>query len=380
MLQKTFAILVALAACATFAAGYRISEKDKNKHLDDDSNESSDTLVLAHVLFRHGDRTPDVSTIYPTDPYANETYAPYGKGQLTLQGKERAYRLGELLRERYDNFLGPIYLPDLVEARSSSYPRTRATLELVLASLFVPTEEYKIRDNLLWQPIPFEFTPRETDNLIATFISCEKVFDEVEEVQKAPKARKEFRKNKRMYDYLSEKSGWDVNSTTRASFIQNTLQTESEWGLQLPEWVEKVWPGPLKRAAGEFWRFYGSTPKLRSMAIGNLLGKMINDTIMHITNDLPQARKMFLYAGHDFNVVPFVAALGNPVSETPYTAHVILEVHNVDDEYYIKAFYNDYSEPEPKLLRVKDCPELCPFEQFQDLMKENIPAPNKWCK
>jgi len=32
-------------------------------------------------LFRHGPRTP--VTTYPTDPYINETFMPYGWGALT---------------------------------------------------------------------------------------------------------------------------------------------------------------------------------------------------------------------------------------------------------------------------------------------------------
>lgn len=40
--------------------------------------------TIAKQVFRHGDRTPDVyPVIYPNDPYINETYYPYGVGQLT---------------------------------------------------------------------------------------------------------------------------------------------------------------------------------------------------------------------------------------------------------------------------------------------------------
>lgn len=34
-------------------------------------------------IFRHGDRTPDQDVIYKNDPYRNETYYPFGYGQLT---------------------------------------------------------------------------------------------------------------------------------------------------------------------------------------------------------------------------------------------------------------------------------------------------------
>lgn len=40
-------------------------------------------LTTLFQLFRHGDRTVDKKALYPTDPYLNYTYYPFGHGELT---------------------------------------------------------------------------------------------------------------------------------------------------------------------------------------------------------------------------------------------------------------------------------------------------------
>lgn len=125
-------------------------------------------------LFRHGDRTPDKKFIYPNDPHINETYYPWGYGELTKvlslqtpsntknkfryfqKGQLKEYLLGKALRKRYDSYLGH-YTPPAVEARSTNYNRTKASLELVLAGLYPPSETEIFYGKLRWQPIPFQY-------------------------------------------------------------------------------------------------------------------------------------------------------------------------------------------------------------------------------
>merc|ERR1719430_954473 len=64
-------------------------------------------LVQAHVVFRHGDRTP--CNFYPNDPHKDLSEWPVGPGQLTARGKRMHYHLGQWLRKRYSHLLGPDY-------------------------------------------------------------------------------------------------------------------------------------------------------------------------------------------------------------------------------------------------------------------------------
>lgn len=78
-------------------------------------------------------------------------------------GKQRAYQLGKLLRSKYDSFLGDIYTPELVEATSTDYDRTKMSALLVLAGLFPPAPSQTWNDNLSWLPIPYHFERNEYD-------------------------------------------------------------------------------------------------------------------------------------------------------------------------------------------------------------------------
>lgn len=80
----------------------------------------------------------------------------FQKGQL------KEYLLGKALRKRYDTYLGH-YTPPAVEARSTNYNRTKASLELVLAGLYPPSETEIFYGKLRWQPIPFQYGASKND-------------------------------------------------------------------------------------------------------------------------------------------------------------------------------------------------------------------------
>nr|NP_001137975.1 uncharacterized protein Dmel_CG9449, isoform E [Drosophila melanogaster]ACL83330.1 uncharacterized protein Dmel_CG9449, isoform E [Drosophila melanogaster] len=118
-----------------------------------DPGADKSTLELLHVVFRHGPRTP--ADTYPRDPYVNETYYPFGWGQITNNGKRELFNIGTWLRKRYGKFLAPNYSPDSVHAQATGVPRTHMTMQTVLAAFFPPKGtdmEWNSRFN--WQPIP----------------------------------------------------------------------------------------------------------------------------------------------------------------------------------------------------------------------------------
>lgn len=73
------------------------------------------------------------------------------------------YEVGQSLKKRYGAFLGDLYTPGLIEARSSDYARTKASLLLVLAGLFPPVSVEEWNDSLQWQPIPINYKEKKHD-------------------------------------------------------------------------------------------------------------------------------------------------------------------------------------------------------------------------
>lgn len=80
------------------------------------------------------------------------------------------YELGTKIRSQYDGYLGDLYLPKYVDARASHFDRAKTSLQLVLASLFQPSE-LNWNENLNWQPIAFK-----EDEVIAQVPTHKKYF------------------------------------------------------------------------------------------------------------------------------------------------------------------------------------------------------------
>lgn len=65
------------------------------------------------------------------------------------------FNIGKELRATYDTFLGRIYTPEVLDAWSTDYARTRMSLELVLAGLWPPAPSQVWNNMLPWQPVPY---------------------------------------------------------------------------------------------------------------------------------------------------------------------------------------------------------------------------------
>ena len=82
------------------------------------------------------------------------------------KGRMREYRLGEMLRRKYDDFLGPEYKASEVYAYSSDIDRTKESLQLVLASLFKPNDKLRWNPDLNWIPVAYNTQPLKDDLIL----------------------------------------------------------------------------------------------------------------------------------------------------------------------------------------------------------------------
>lgn len=108
--------------------------------------------------------------IYKNDPYDAKYYRPKGYGQLTKEGMKRAYKIGEMLRNRYKDFLGDYKASD-VYAFSTDYDRTKMSLQLLLAGLYPPNKQTSWSDSIPWAPIPTYYEPFKR-NFLYSDLNC----------------------------------------------------------------------------------------------------------------------------------------------------------------------------------------------------------------
>ncbi|XP_018579599.1 venom acid phosphatase Acph-1-like isoform X2 [Anoplophora glabripennis] len=351
------------------------SNEDDSIVFPSDPEDNQNTLVLLNVLFRHGNRTADSQAeLYPNDPYLNETYFPYGLGQLTNAGKKREFSIGTALRKRYNNFLGEYYYPQVVEALSTDYNRTKMSLQLVLAGLFPPRKEDMLQPNIYWQPVPYNYVPRSQDKLLIG-VQCPRYTQIYEKYSSSPKMQATFKKFKKQFDYISRNSGLNVTSFLDVYQLYFGLSTESEYGFILPAWTNAVWPDTIVNLAIKEYYVSMATTDMRRMAAGYLLKKIVEDAKRKIVDGNRLGRKIHLYSAHENNVAELLISLGVFKPHVPnYGAYAVIELHKISNQYKIKIVYENYDGYGPEVLKMPGCDTLCPLDRFVSLIKEYFPS------
>ncbi|XP_051161288.1 venom acid phosphatase Acph-1-like [Leptopilina boulardi] len=339
-------------------------------------------LQMVNILFRHGDRTPEVAygETYPKDPYINETYYPIGYGALTNKGKYRAFKLGMFLRKRYNKFLGDIYIPQDVTARSTNVERTKMTLLLVLAALFPPLDSSeKWHSNLNWQPIPITY--EEGENFLQTSSGCPKYRKILQEIRESSTVIEESKKFKTLWDELSKFTGESITRSSQAHTLYNTLISHESMSFHLPNWAKKILIDKefLKSVAlSVHTRNYNDT--LKKMNAGTLLRKMTYDMISKKMGNLEKGKKINLYSAHDSNVASHLLALGVTKPHQPYyTSSVILELYcDNEKNYYVQVVHYKGHSEKIKILQIPNCTSnkynMCKFNDYLKSVEKVIPT------
>ncbi|CAH2010039.1 unnamed protein product [Acanthoscelides obtectus] len=338
----------------------------------------SDTLELVHVVFRHGDRTPDRSVIYKNDPYINETYYPVGHGQLTNAGKRKEYQIGKALRKRYGQFLGEFTL-DSVDSRCTDYNRTKMSLQLVLASLFPPTGQNVWENSLNWQPVPFNYWPVEEDYVLGDPHKNCPVFQKYYlEYLNSSDAKMLYENFTDIHKFLEEKTGQRLYSKSFAE-LYFTLTTEHENGFLMPDWAKSVYPH-IKHLAIMDYVSSTSTDLLKRLSSGFLIKKVIEDSKAKADGKEYKGTKIFLYSAHESNVAAILRFLGlfHP-HVPPYGSYLSMEIHNFDGKRIIKIYYQDYSADKPKKLKIPHCGRICTLRKFESIYGHLLPTSNGEC-
>lgn len=107
-------------------------------------------------------------SVYPTDQYGVTYWNRYGGlGQLTSRGLLQSYNFGQFLKNYYNNFLTPYYLPTKVYARSIDIDRSLMTASSFLSGMYPPaTSDQLWSPSVTWYPIPIHTTGIDCENVI----------------------------------------------------------------------------------------------------------------------------------------------------------------------------------------------------------------------
>ncbi|XP_022919848.2 venom acid phosphatase Acph-1-like [Onthophagus taurus] len=331
------------------------------------------TLKLVHVVFRHGDRTPD--SLYPNDPYTEEDFYPFRIGHLTNKGKMTAYNIGTSLRKRYNKLLGDVYTPDILNAISSHYPRTKASLQAVLAGLYPPSDSLTWNKDLPWEPIPYDYLPKNENKLFMSYGVCPRSANLILQATQLMTTDPIVTKYNHLLPMLEEVSGMTGYPLIGiGALLYSTLKAEDEAGLKLPSWADSVYPDILNEISAESWKYIAGVGDLKLLTPGFLVSQIVNNTYATINGESEaKNRKIYLYSGHDLNVAGLLFFLDSFVPHNPnYGAHIIIEVHKYFGVYLVKFMHQNYEDDEPKSIFIPNCGIYCPLEVFVKLYAKEL--------
>nr|XP_023016132.1 venom acid phosphatase Acph-1-like [Leptinotarsa decemlineata] len=329
-------------------------------------------------IFRHGDRTPDKKVIYKNDPFINETYYPFGNGQLTNEGKRKEYGIGKALRKKYSHFLGDFTL-DIVDSRCTDYNRTKMSLQLVLASLFPPTGKHVWEKKLKWQPVPFNYWPVDEDHVLGDpHANCPRFQDSYLKFLNSSEGQKLYENFTEIIKHLELKTGQRLYSKSFAE-LYFTLTTESEYGLDIPEWSKAAYPF-IKHLAILDYNTSSATDLQKRLSTGFFIKKIIDDSVAKSKGKEHEHTKIFLYSAHESNIAAVLRFLGIFYNHIPpYGSYITFEIHNVKGVRGIKVYYQDYSSEKPKKYKIPNCETFCTLERFELLYKHLLPESDQEC-
>ena len=341
---------------------------------------TSTTLQLVQILYRHGARTPIYS--YPND--TNAAHWWQGPGQLTNEGKNNQFELGGFLRRRYAGFLRPLYHRNYTHVESSDKDRTLMSAQVNLAALYPPQGRDVWNADLPWQPIPVHTRPSSDDYKLRFNDACQRYQEARRALESSEYMQKLNRHYAPLYEYLHG-VGVALDDVEGLTDLHDTLWIEDHHGLAIPEWARRrlpafnrtVYPQLLRPIADVAFQLFSHTEQMRRLGGGALLADMARHMSDAVAGTLePVQRQLFMYSAHDFTVAALLGTLGvYDGIAPPLTSCVILELHrDPAGSFFVQTFYRNDTTVEPYPLRLPNCTVQCPWEAFLDLTAAVRPA------
>lgn len=158
-------------------------------------------------------------------------------------------------------------------------------------------------------------------------------------VEQSPEVKAKLQSFDSFMKDLSVKTGKTIADSNDMYFLYHALVSEQSMDLPLPEWTKDIFPqGRLLDGINLEYEIFSYNTEMKRLNGGMLLHRVIDDMVAYADGSLDQNQKIFLYSGHETNVAAVLQALDvyHP-HVPPYSSAVIIELHEIDDEYYVKV-------------------------------------------
>ncbi|CAB0045337.1 unnamed protein product [Trichogramma brassicae] len=250
-------------------------------------------------------------------------------------GMRRMYRLGQMLRKRYADFLGDDPETGEFYARSTESERTRLSLQLVLAGLIPPRQKTRWHDELDWVPMPVHYDDHSNDILL-TVVQEANYRKLLREVFESADFRKQFDKYKDFYARYTEATRMTCQRPLSPILITSNLKCAQALGLPRPDWCSDEDFATLEEIMGKYYDSMVTTDTMKKLSTGPFL----EEALRNIRQPEDGRVKMYLYSAHEFNLGCFLRAHGptnGPLLPEFGSCIAIEKLRGKDDRVYIRV-------------------------------------------
>ncbi|XP_065175143.1 lysophosphatidic acid phosphatase type 6-like [Sycon ciliatum] len=358
-------------------------------------------LLSAHVVFRHGARTPirpwlpelmqpgeatiDWAKTVPAEEDRDARIPVYirnvsvdgaepvplrwGKstwnmsskvpghpsGELTEVGFRQAVELGHTLRERYmiqHGLVSEVYSPKEVYVRTTSFNRTKQTAQGVLTGMF---GAHKPAERVVLSTIPWA-----KEVIVGNSRICQSYRQLCDWVEVGIRGQSVANERQRVMEALGI-------SAERMHFVylRDVLVARKAHDLPLPPRITPELLDDIEVGAVLCFDD-GVLGKNKIPTLKVSCGVMLHTLLTNLKSDEEDQPTLFLFSAHDSLVSPLLAAVG-PRDKTwpPFCADVSFELYqDKDDDKFVKVSSGD------KDILVDGCSAIyCPLEEFVSSME-----------
>lgn len=222
--------------------------------------------------------------------------------------------------------------------------------------------------------------------------ACPKFSTYLDEFQNSTTFKELYEPYGNVLDYLQEHSGYK-SKVNIALNLYSTLKSQQEWPVELPSWTKLVWPEPINEITRLDWEQYYPTEETVALGAGFLMSKIVADSQAKL-NDDPSVKdtKIYLYGGHDTNIVAILSWLGTLDLHIPeYGSFIVFEIHTLLGTPFIRVnstimmcvsimvnlfilqiVHQNYENTEPQVIEIPNCGYYCPLNRFVDLYSKYL--------
>lgn len=305
-----------------------------------------DNLLYVFVISRHGQRTP----IMRCQNLPNKESVDYG--QLTSTGRDQTFKLGQFLRDRYDEFLRGSDSPGQVLATHVSLDRCRDSVRETVRGLGVPVA-------------PITTDPMRYD---VPFFGC--VNENMDKALQGP-GRGKFKTLGELVHFVANKIGAPWRNNADKFLVMDSLVTYVLNGNPVPDWAKPMWDDLLWADRTVFAQLLVGYERPFAASV---LGRVLDTLSERFEKRVAGPDRMHVFSMSDTSLFSVLKLLNGSHDVRPcFCASILIEVYKDGRGNSVRVLYR--TQEEPLLVPTNNIENPCELSKFLEFLRGILNTP-----